>query len=100
MPPFSLKDSPDSTASVVLQTAARDAFVAATGREPVMGELPAWGDAAHVARTGRMPVIGMGTGEQGTCHTATEYNKVSNVRQIAAAVALAVLRLASGENCL
>lgn len=98
LPPFGPKDSPDDAASAVLLTAAREAFVAAAGREPVLGELPAWGDAAHVAHAGRMPVVGMGAGEPGTAHTATEYNKVSNVRQIAAAVALAVLRLAGGEH--
>ena len=98
MPPFGPKDSPDSAASAVLLAAASDAFVAAAGREPVLGELAGCGDAAHIVRVGRVPVIGLGAGEQGTAHTAAEYNKVSNVRQIAAAVALAVLRLAGGEK--
>ena len=98
LPPFGPKDSPDSSASAVLQAAARNAFVAASGREPVLGEIAGWADATHIVRTSHVPVIGMGAGEQGTAHTATEYNKVSNVRQIAAAVAMAVLRLAGRKN--
>lgn len=94
VPPFSLEDSPDNAASAFLQNTAKDAFMTVTGQEPKAGEIIGWGDAAHIVRTGRMPLIGMGAGIQGAGHSAMEYNKVSNARQIAAASALTVLRLA------
>ncbi len=94
VPPFGPEDSPDSAASAVLQSAAKDAFMTVVGQEPTVGEITGWADASHIVRTGRMPLIGMGAGMPGASHTITEYNTVSHVRQIAAASALTVLRLA------
>ncbi len=98
LPPFGPKDAPDTGEQARLQAAAREAFMAAAGREPALGEIAGWGDAAHLVRTGRMPVVGLGAGEPGTAHTGAEYNQVANVRQSAAAVALAVLRLAQRKK--
>jgi len=40
-----------------------------------------------------MPTVGLGTAEPGTAHTATEFNRISNVKKGTGAVALAVLHL-------
>jgi len=94
LPPFGIDDTPCRADSDRLVAAAQGAFAAVTGQaRPAIGDLHAWGDAAHLARTGNMPVLGMGAGEPGTAHSATEYNLISNVRNIAAAVALTILRL-------
>jgi acetylornithine deacetylase len=93
LPPFGIDDTPNRPDSDRLVAAAREAFTTVTGNAPNTGDLHAWGDAAHLARTGRMPVVGMGAGEPGTAHTSTEYNRLGNVRDIAAAVALTILRL-------
>jgi len=94
LPPFGIDDTPSRADSDRLVAAAQKAYSTVTGElPPAIGDLHAWGDAAHLASVGNMPVLGMGTGESGTAHTATEYNLLSNVRNIAAAVALTILRL-------
>jgi hypothetical protein len=40
-----------------------------------------------------MPTVGLGSAEPGAAHTATESNRLSNVKRAAGAVALATLRL-------
>jgi len=93
LPPFGIENTPSRADSDRLIAAAREAFATAAGAVSETGDLHAWGDAAHLARTGNMPVLGMGAGEPGTSHTATEYNRLDNVRRIATAVALTILRL-------
>ncbi|GAG31253.1 unnamed protein product, partial [marine sediment metagenome] len=94
VPPYRLGDGGSAEDGERLLAAARGAFRAAWGAEPEVADLFAWGDAAHLARLGGMPTVGMGAGAPGTSHTATEHNKVSNLRNTAAAAALAVLELA------
>ncbi len=96
VPPYRMEDAESPGDAARLLAVATDAFRKAWDAEPEVGELHAWGDAAHLARTAGIPVAGMGTGEPGTSHTATEFNKVSNVRKTAAAAALTVLKLAGG----
>ncbi len=96
VPPYRMEDAESPEDVKRLLCAATDAFREAWGTGPDVGELHAWGDAAHLARAAGMPVVGMGTGEPGTSHTATEFNKISNVRKTAAAAALTVLKLADG----
>ena len=98
VPPFSSADSPSASDLADLVAAARESCRAAAGREPPVGSLHAWGDASHLALVGRMPVVGMGAGEPGTAHTAAEFNRVANVKAVAAAAALTILRLAGGRG--
>jgi len=62
------------------------------------GTLDAWGDAAHLARSGRMAVVGMGAGEPGASHTASEFNRVANVRRTALAAALTLVALLGASS--
>lgn len=97
-PPCRMEDSGQPEACRRLLAAVTRAFRSAWGRAPLIGELHAWSDASHLARVGRMPMVGMGAGEGGAAHTATEWNRVSNVRRTAAAVALAILELAGAPE--
>jgi len=96
LPPFAHHDAGHPADAAVLTAAAEDALTKVIGAPPQRADLPAWADAAHLARTGRMPVAGMGAGEPGASHTATEYNRLSNVRRAAAAVAMTLVRLHEG----
>ncbi|MHB0938321.1 MAG: M20 family metallopeptidase [Armatimonadota bacterium] len=93
LPPFASDDAGHPVDAAVLAAAAEEALTKVTGALPKRADLPAWADAAHLARAGRMPVAGMGAGEPGASHTATEYNRLSNIRRAAAAVALTLARL-------
>jgi acetylornithine deacetylase len=93
VPPCRLEDAPAGAATGDLLAAARRGFELSWGRPGEEGELPAWYDGSHLVRVGRMPTVALGSAEPGTAHTATEFNRVSNVKRAAGAVALAVLRL-------
>jgi len=93
LPPFTSDDAGHPADAAILTAAAEEALTKVTGVPPGRADLPAWADAAHLARAGRMPVAGMGAGEPGAAHTATEYDRLSNVRRTAAAVALTLVRL-------
>ena len=93
LPAFGSADTATPADFDVLAAAAEEALTIAAGAPPQRADLPAWADAVHLSRTGRMPVAGMGAGEPGASHTATEYNRLSNVLHSAAAVAMTVIRL-------
>jgi len=93
VPPYRLEDSPAGPAVNDLLAAARRGFELAWGQPAEEGELGAWFDASHLARIGGMPTVGLGSAEPGAAHTATEFNRLSNVKKAAGAVALAALRL-------
>jgi acetylornithine deacetylase len=92
-PPYRLADCRPEPAAAELLAAARRGGELGWGRAPEEGELPAWFDGSHLARVGGMPVVGMGAGEPGAAHSATEFNRVSNVKGAAAAAALTALAL-------
>jgi acetylornithine deacetylase len=91
--PFSIERDPQIDPAAKLIDAASDGFRSAWGRDVTVSDLPAWCDASHLCRIGKMPVVGMGSGQPGASHTATEYNCGMNVLQTANAVAQTVLRL-------
>lgn len=93
LPPFTNDDSGRPDDAAVLVAAAEESLTKVIGAPPRRADLGAWADAAHLARTGRMPVAGMGAGEPGVAHTATEFNRLANVRRIAAATAMTLVRL-------
>ena len=65
-----------------------DAFGEVLGREPVVREIPAWGDAAYLARLGGMPTVMFGPGKGDKCHSPDEYVEIEDL--IAATEVLAV----------
>ncbi|MCX7591596.1 MAG: M20 family metallopeptidase [Kiritimatiellae bacterium] len=93
LPPFKMADAGKPKECRSLLMAAKTGCSLAWGKRPRVVELHAWADASHLARIGRMPVVGMGAGEPGMSHTATEWNRVSNVGRTAAAVALTIVQL-------
>ena len=93
LPPFRMEDADRERECGQLLKAVKSGFALAWSRQPRFIELHAWADASHLARIGRMAVVGMGAGEPGTSHTSQEWNRVSNVRNTAAAAALSVLEL-------
>jgi acetylornithine deacetylase len=93
VPPYRLSDSPAAPVRDELLAAARRGFEMAWGRPGEAGELRAWFDGSHLSRIGGMPTLAMGAGEPGTSHTSTEFNRISNVKRTAGAVALAALQL-------
>ncbi|MGQ9662896.1 MAG: M20 family metallopeptidase [Kiritimatiellia bacterium] len=93
LPPFRIEDADRARECGHLLKAVKTGFALAWGKKPRFGELHAWADASHLARIGRMAVVGMGAGEPGTSHTSTEWNRVSNVHNTAAATALSLLEL-------
>ena len=93
LPPFTNDDTGHPDDAAVLAGTVEEALSKVTGAPPKRADLGAWADAAHLAWTGRMPVAGMGAGEPGASHTATEYNRLANVRRTAAATALTLVRL-------
>lgn len=92
-PPCRMADAPDATAADELMAAARRGFESAWNRPAEEGILGAWYDGSHLLRVGRMPTVALGCSEPGMAHTAAEFNRISNVRKAAGAVALAVLKL-------
>jgi len=58
------------------------------GMDPVVQEIPAWGDAAYLARLGGMPTVMFGPGKGEKCHSPDEYVEISDL--IAATEVLAV----------
>jgi len=94
LPPFTMADAGKTEKSKALLSTAQKSYESVWDSPPKTEDLHAWGDASHAARIGKMPTIGMGAGEPGTSHTATEHNKVSNVRNTAATAALTILALA------
>ena len=96
VPGFGAVDLANADDFATLAAEAEQSWVEVAGEPPTRADLPAWADASHLCRIGRMPVIGIGTGEPGTSHTGTESNRISNVRRVAAAVALTMLRLGQG----
>jgi acetylornithine deacetylase len=93
LPPCRLADCADEAAAAEVLAAARRGAALAGGPPRKEGELAAWSDASHLARTGGMPVVGLGCGEPGAAHGDEEFNRVSNVKRAAAAVAVALRRL-------
>jgi acetylornithine deacetylase len=98
VPPYVMTDGAGQERCDRLLDVAREAHRRAWGAEAEVRGLPAWCDASHLGRVGKMPTLGMGAGQGGTAHTATEHNRVSNVVRTAATVAMAVERLAAATS--
>lgn len=65
-----------------------------TGDLPaVVGQMPAWFDAANISRQLRIPVIGMGHGSPGAAHSANEWVDLAGLSAGAKSLAVTLSRL-------
>jgi|GEM_PF-6810177 len=65
----------------------------ATGETPTAGTMPAWFDGARLAMVLRITVIGLGHGELGQAHSASERVPLANLKAGSRTLALLLVRL-------
>jgi acetylornithine deacetylase/succinyl-diaminopimelate desuccinylase-like protein len=87
MTPF--ETPPDHPCVRMTLAAAREA----TGETPTAGTMPAWFDGARLAMALRIPVIGLGHGELGQAHSASERVPLANLKAGSRTLALLLVRL-------